>query len=353
MENTFIERKKAFEQLASEIVSLAESHRGGADIPAEYRQTIEQSQRANGWFIPENQLMALEGIAHLILSPASQQYLQQFAEGFSEPAEPRRVAVVPAGNIPAVGFADMMAVLLSGHVYYAKCSASDPYWLPFLASRLLHFMPVLEPQIIFEPAVLKHFDAAIATGSNNTARYFEYYFGKYPSLIRKNRTSCALLRGNESEEELLALHKDMFSYFGMGCRNVTFLLAPEGYNWLPFMAAGEYLHTLRDHTKYSNNYDYYKSIYLLNRDQILDNEAFMLRHIDRLGSPVSVLHYTTYKNEAEAAEWIGRHAAEIQCVASADKKIFERSVSFGSTQKPGLEDWPDGKNVLDFLTNIV
>jgi len=351
MQTTFIERKEAFAQLAAEIAGILREHAENGHISDAYAQVMHRSERANGWFTLPNQLQALGGMVHLISSEASERYLQQYGTAYRDP-QPKKVAVVPAGNIPAVGFADMMAVLLSGHVYYAKCSSSDPYWLPFLAERLCAFLPALREQIVFEQAVLKDFDAAIATGSNNTARYFEYYFGKYPSLIRKNRTSCAVLTGNEDTGTLHLLQQDMFSYFGMGCRNVTFLLAPEGYDWMPFMAAGEHLKTLRDHTKYSNNYDYYKSIYLLNRDPIFDNEAFMLRKMDRLGAPVSVVHYREYKDPADAEEWLRARSEEIQCVASADGKFFGRGVSFGNTQRPELSDWPDGKNVLDFLTNI-
>lgn len=351
MQTTFIERKKAFAQLGAEIAGVLKNHAENGHTDEAYAQVMYQSERANGWFTYANQLLALEGIVQLLLSEASERYLQEYEAGYREPA-PKKVAVVPAGNIPAVGFADMMAVLLSGHIYYAKCSSSDLYWLPFLAGRLCTFLPALKEQIIFETAVLKDFEAAIATGSNNTARYFEYYFGKYPSLIRKNRTSCAVLSGNESAEDLRLLQDDMFSYFGMGCRNVTFLLAPQGYDWMPFMAAGEHLKTLRDHTKYSNNYDYYKSIYLLNRDPIFDNEAFMLRPMDRLGAPVSVVHYREYENPAAAEAWLRARTEEIQCVAGSDGSFFERGVSFGNTQKPELSDWPDGKNVLEFLTNI-
>lgn len=351
METTFIERKKAFEKLGEELELVLESY-AESGLPApEYEVVMRQSERANGWFTFQNQVRALEGIRHMIGSKASQEYLQAYQAGFSEPVA-RKVAVVPAGNIPAVGFSDMMAVVLGGHIYYAKCSSSDPYWLPFLAGKLTGFLPALKDYIVFEPATLHGFDAAIATGSNNTARYFEYYFGKYPSLIRKNRTSCAVLTGRETAETLRLLQDDMFSYFGMGCRNVTFLLVPENYNWEPFMKAGEPLRTLRDHTKYSNNYDYYKSIYLLNRDVFLDNEAFMVRQMDRPGAPVSVVHYAVYRDEQALQNWLQEHEPEIQCLATENGSLFERSVPFGTAQKPELSDWPDGKNVLDFLTNI-
>lgn len=351
MVSGFILRKKALEHLAADIRAAVSQFYAEGSLPEAYEQVMYRSQQANTWFTPDNQLKALNACADLILSSASQKHIKQYENAF-EKFENRRIAVIPAGNIPAVGFADLIAVYLSGNFYYAKMASSDPHWLPFFIEKLKVFEPQFAHLFEVEVNVLKNFDAAIATGSNNTARYFEQYFGKYPNIIRKNRTSIAWLDGSENEIELNHLLDDMFDYFGMGCRNVTFILTTQDYDFTHLLRLGEARKNLRDLSKYNNNYDYYKSIYLLNKVDFLDNEVFMLKESESLGSPISVLFYKKVKDKAEAEVWANEHAEEIQCLVSNSEFNFERNVPIGMAQFPTLSDWPDGKNVMDFLSKL-
>lgn len=352
MESGFILRKKALENLALDINDAINHYYEKDFLPESYENVLYRSYQANAWFTPENQIKALKGCVELILGDESQKHIEYYSNSFNQ-AKPKRVAVIPAGNIPAVGFADLIAVYLSGNIYYAKVASSDPYWIPFFADKLKALEPSFAHLLEIEAQLLKNFDAAIATGSNNTARYFEQYFGKYPNIIRKSRSSVAWLDGTESEADLRALLNDMFDYFGMGCRNVTFLLVPENYDFTPLMRIGEEKKELQNLSKYTNNYDYYKSIYLLNRDEFLDNEVFMLKASEKIGSPISVVFYKKVKDKAEAEEWLKLNSEEIQCLVSKTKLEFERQVKIGESQCPNLSDWPDGKNVIDFLMKLV
>lgn len=352
MESGFILRKKALETLAQDIKEAVEHFEEKGFLPESYENVLYRSSQANAWFTPENQVKALKGCVELIVGVESQKHIDAYSNSFNQ-ISPKRVAVIPAGNIPAVGFADLVAVYLSGNIYYAKMASSDPYWIPFFASKLKEIEPNFAHLFEIEAHLLKNFDAAIATGSNNTARYFEQYFGKYPNIIRKSRSSVAWLDGSESEEELRLLLDDMFDYFGMGCRNITFLLVPEGYDFTNLMRIGEEKKALQNLSKYTNNYDYYKSIYLLNRDEFLDNEVFMLKASDNIGSPISVVLYKKVKDKAEAEEWLKANGEDIQCLVSRTKFNFERQVEIGASQCPSLADWPDGKNVIDFLMKLV
>lgn len=352
MESGFILRKKALENLAAEIREALSQYEENGFLPESYENVLYRSSQANAWFTPENQIKALKGCVELILGVESQNHMNAYSNSFNQTI-PKRVAVIPAGNIPAVGFADLIAVYLSGNIYYAKMASSDPYWIPFFANKLKELEPSFSHLIEIENHLLKNFDAAIATGSNNTSRYFEQYFGKYPNIIRKSRSSVAWLDGTESEQDLRILLNDMFDYFGMGCRNITFLLVPEGYDFNELMRLGEERKELQNLSKYTNNYDYYKSIYLLNRDQFLDNEVFMLKPSEKIGAPISVVLYKKVKNKEEAEEWIKANELEIQCLVSKTDFNFERQVKIGESQCPNLSDWPDGKNVIDFLMKLV
>ena len=238
-------------------------------------EAISKAEQHNGWFTKENILFALEQWTNLLTKDQLESWLSKYE--IKPLDEPKTVGIVMAGNIPLVGFHDFLCVLLSGHRVMVKLSSNDKILLPFLADFLINVNPELAHRIQFVEGKMENFDAVIATGSNNTGRYFEYYFGKKPNIIRKNRNSVAILTGEESKEELEALGEDVFRYYGLGCRNVSKLYVPKGYDFEPFFnAIYAYKDIIHQH-KYANNYDYNKAVYLMSEFQLLDNGFLVLK----------------------------------------------------------------------------
>ncbi|MBS1637978.1 MAG: acyl-CoA reductase [Bacteroidetes bacterium] len=309
---------------------------------------IETAFLYNGWFTHENVILALRGIARMLEAGD----VEAFSKQVKEPQNPRNVAVIMAGNIPAVGFHDMLCVLLSGHSILIKVSSDDHAIIPFLAGMLIYFEPGFAPRIAFSGAKLENFDAVIATGSNNSSRYFEYYFGKYPHIIRRNRTSVAVLHGNESDAELKALGSDVFRYFGLGCRNVTKLYVPEGYTFNRFFEAIYDFKEVVNNKKYGNNYDYNRAIYLLDGVKFLDNNFLMIREHAGLNPPASTIHYEYYSNQDELVNKITELGDELQCVACNFSLGTIPRIALGCTQEPGIFDFADNVNTIDFLNGL-
>lgn len=302
----------------------------------------------NGWFTPESITQALKGLADML----NEESVSEFSSNIKNPEHSKTVAVIMAGNIPAVGFHDLLCVLLSGHSILIKVSSDDPALIPFLAGMLIYFEQDFAPKINFSEGKLINFDAVIATGSDNTAKHFEYYFGKYPNIIRKNRSSIALLDGNESKENLNLLGKDIFQYYGLGCRNVSKLFVPEGYKFdTLFEALYDYKYVL-DNKKYNNNYEYNRAIYLLDLLPFLDNNFLMIRESSDLHAPTSVLFYETYKNKEQLVEKIKTLLPNLQCVVSNFDADGIKSIPFGKTQEPTIFDFADNVNTLDFLKKL-
>ncbi|GAB4473233.1 MAG: acyl-CoA reductase [Thermoflexibacter sp.] len=305
-----------------------------------------QAQNENNWFTPENVQLALQGLVHYL----EETTFRKWAESYPTPSHPRKIGVVMAGNIPMVGVHDLICVLVSGHFLQAKLSSSDSVLMKFLINSLLAIEPQLSHRIeIVEQ--LKGFDAVIATGSDNTARYFEYYFGKYPHVIRKNRTSVAILHGKESQEDLENLGKDIFTYYGLGCRNVTKIYIPENYDFNLFFESIESFKKVFEHHKYVNNYDYNKSIYLVNKINHLDNGFLLLVENSSLFSPISVLHYEKYVNLTNLVENLELHKEKIQCIVG-DNKLLSNCIHFGEAQTPSITDYADGVDTMEFLSKI-
>ena len=302
----------------------------------------------NGWFTPENIQLALKGIEAMLEEKA----LEEFSKQIEEPSKPKIVAVIMAGNIPAVGFHDMLCVLLSGHDILIKVSSDDPALIPFLAGMLIYFEKDFAPKINFVEARLNNFEAVIATGSNNSAKHFDFYFGKYPNIIRKNRTSIAILNGKETKDELKELGKDIFNYFGLGCRNVSKLYVPEGYKFDGlFESVYDYKYVI-DNKKYNNNYEYNRAIYLLDLLPFLDNNFLMIKEDKGLHAPTSVLFYETYTNQKEAVNKIKETEAELQCIVSNFEIEGLKTIPFGKAQEPTVFDFADNVNTLSFLNKI-
>ena len=325
----------------------------------ELSNIAQQAYHKNNWFVPANSLNALRAIADEFLA------MDKLTAWLSlypvEPDSPKRVGVIMAGNIPAVGFHDLLCVLMSGHTLLAKLSSTDFVLIHYLIQKLKEINPDFT-NLIEEVERLNSADAYIATGSNNTARYFEYYLAKKPHIIRKNRTSVGLLMGEESEDEFEKLGHDISDYYGLGCRNVSTLLVPDDYDFIPLLRTLEpQAKTYLYNHKYQNNYDYNKSIYLINAVPHLDNGYLLLTEQDGLASPISGLFYQTYQSQDDARAWLTDRADRIQVVASAQGWLAKSnvladtglaSVPFGQTQYPGLSDYADGVDTMAFLTAL-
>lgn len=308
-------------------------------------RTLENAWRENKWFTPEQQLNALNSIKENMLSIEKLSKWSAKYEKSKLEASGNRIALVMAGNIPLVGFHDLLSVLISGNKAVIKLSSKDSALWKYLLSKMEEVEPNLYNEIeIVEK--LKDFDAVIATGGNNTSRYFEYYFGKYPHIIRKNRNSIAIISGNESDEELKALGHDIFSYYGLGCRNVSSLLVPENYDFKQFLDVLKDFEWVLENNKYKNNFDYQLSILLLNRDNFLQGDAILLKESESIASPIATLHYQFYQSLADAEQIIKSNTDNIQCV------IGKNHLDYGTAQSPGLSDYADGIDTVDFLLSI-
>jgi len=262
----------------------------------------------------------------------------------------KTVAIIMAGNIPLVGFHDFISALVSGHKVLIKQSHNDRHLLPILAKYLEFIAPEFKDFIHFTDEKLTDFDAVIATGSNNTARYFEYYFGKYPHIIRNNRNSVAILTGNESSKDLELLGEDIFRYFGLGCRSVSKLFVPKNYDFDLFFKAIFKYKDIINYKKYQNNYDYNKAVYLMSQFKLIENGFLMLKNDTSYASPIATVFYEYYDNFEKLKSKLKFDAHKIQCIVS--KNLFNNSVYFGQTQQPQLWDYADGVDTLAFLQSI-
>lgn len=308
----------------------------------------ESAHRSNNWFVPENVKTSLSAIGTMLSDPVT--LLDWFA-GYKTVSRPAKVGVVMAGNIPAVGFQDALCVLISGHTLLVKPSKDDTVLIKLLLDTLCRIEPAFEAQIRYVERI-NDAEAYIATGSDNTARYFEYYFSSKPHIIRKNRVSVAVLSGSETEEELDGLCQDIFRYFGLGCRNVSKLWVPQGYDFAGLYERVEFLrHYAAHHHKYFNNYEYNRSILLVNGDDHLDNGFFLIQKNEKLVSPLSMVYFEEYASLPEVQQELAARSSKIQCVVSHHDLPFD-TVPFGRSQYPGLYDYPDGVDVMAFLSDL-
>lgn len=312
---------------------------------------LRRAKNKNAWFTEDNILMSLNEIVGNFLNKEKlEAFLGRYDEKLFEPLSPKKVGIVAAGNIPLVGFHDLMMVILSGNTALFKPSSADEVLMTYMInelisidSRMSEYVEVMER--------LNTADAFIATGSNNSSRYFEYYFSSKPSIIRSNRTSVAVLNGREDRIQLGNLGNDIFCYFGLGCRNVSKLFVPKGYSFDKFYESVEYWNTIRMHHKYNNNYDYNKSIYLVNMVPHLDNGFLLLKEDDGLSSPISVLYYQQYASEGELKGYLDHIKDNLQAVVSENVSI-ENSVGFGKSQSPELDQFADNVDTLRFLLDL-
>ena len=313
---------------------------------------INNAVNHNGWFTAENVKSALLAIKDKYLNKAA---LTAFAEEQKIPTEnkaPKIVGLVMAGNIPLVGFQDLLYVLLTGNKAQLKLSSKDEFLSKFVINELIELEPRWKDYIAIEER-LHNFDAIIATGSNNSSRYFEYYFSKYPNIIRKNRNSVAVLSGNEEATAIKNLGEDIFNYFGLGCRNVSQVLVPKDYDFNSLLKIFEdEFPILKNQHKYKNNYDYQYSLLLINGASHKASENLLLLENENIASPISCLHFKTYENTGEIQHYLDLKKDEIQCVVSEMPEI-NKAIAFGKSQQPGLNDFADNVNVVNFLLNKV
>jgi hypothetical protein len=333
---------KGFVQLGKLMVSLGEErdwqdfNLGVTKNEYEQLQVVVNRQIAyNGWFTKESVQQSLLALGMQL----TEEHLTEWAGAYSFTEKPKSVALIMAGNIPLVGFHDFLSTLVSGHKVICKLSSA-------LAEHLVSFVPGLKERIVLTTGRLEGIEAVIATGSDNSLKYFEQYFGKYPHIFRSNRTSLAVFTGNETKEQIEALGSDVFNYFGLGCRNVSHVLFPKGFEISRFFEGVFGYSNVINNNKYGNNYDYNKTVYLMNQSPLLDNNFVLLRETDLLFSPLAMIHYHFYENEQEVIEYIESHKEQIQVV------VGEKYTPFGDAQRPTLNDYADGVDTMKWLSEL-
>ena len=307
-------------------------------------KAIEKATIENGWFRREECIHTISCWGKALEKLNIENWLAPYA--LTENQSNKTIALVLAGNLPMVGFHDILAVWITGNTALIKCASKDKVLIPFIINN----NPQLKSMSLFTEEKLKNFDAVIATGSNNSARYFDYYFAKYPSLIRKNRNGVAILNGKETKSELENLGRDMLQFFGLGCRNIAKLYLPNGFD-LNRIFSGIYpLSNLIDIKKYANNYDYNKAVFLMSEFDFADNGFFILKEDTAISSPIACAFYEYYDDATKLRDKIKDQKDKIQCIVTNEP--YPNAVSFGQTQMPGLSDYADGVDTIEFLRSL-
>lgn len=309
---------------------------------------INRAEEFNSWFTKDNVLLAFESWSTALTQENLKKWTNSY--NFENLNAPKTVAVIMAGNIPLVGFHDFLSVLISGHNALVKLSTNDNKFLPLIAQFLFKQNENFKNKIVFTEEKLENFDAVIATGSNNTARYFDYYFGKYPNITRKNRNSVAILTGSETQQELELLGEDIFNYFGLGCRSVSKIYVPKNYNFDILFNALYKFKDIINYKKYENNYDYNKAIYLMSLFNILENGFLMLKEDSSFTSPIATLFYEYYSSFNELLVDLNSKKELIQCIVSNENVVD--SVNFGESQHPKLWNFADNVDTIEFLLKL-
>lgn len=343
----FVELGKFLNQFCSEPVQKNEAVLHNDLYFEDFEALIQLSQSHNGWFTPEQVRFALGSWSDALTADNLNQWLSNYQ---TPTPNPKTIGLILAGNIPLVGFHDLLSVILAGHQALIKTSSNDQKLLPFIVNYLQQLDPQLAQRILFADGKLENFDAVIATGSNNTARYFEYYFKDKPAIIRKNRNSVAVLTGQETTADLHALGEDIFRYFGLGCRNVSKLFVPKAYDFTAFFEAIFAYQEVIHYEKYTNNYDYNKAVFLMSNFKLLDNGFLTLKEDTSYASPISSVFYEYYDAIDELQSRLSLDDDQLQCIVS--KGNIQGGLPFGSTQKPALWDYADRVDTLEFLLAI-
>ena len=332
------ERIKSFSDLGEKLRTAV----NGRDHSLQLNTLIDNQHLNNPWFTPEYVRTAINAIAFELTEENLIKWTGAYPRLKAE-IKPVQVGVIMAGNIPLTGFHDFLSVLISGNNLIAKTSSKDSELIVYIGEMLCSINPGFRNRIEFTSGNLKGFDVVIATGSNNSSRYFEYYFGKYPNIIRKNRNSIAIIDGDETISELEALGADIFLYFGLGCRNVSKIYIPDGYDFTSLVKNWESFAGCISHQKYANNYDFNKAVYLVNKEHFYDTGYLLLKEDSKLSSPVSVLNYEYYKSQYAIKQQTELLRENIQCIVSRS------DTAFGKAQSPHLWDYADGIDTIEFL----
>ena len=345
--NAFVKLGEFIQQFSTESFKKNENDSAKLLFFDGFKHQIKLAHEHNGWFTKENISFALNGWSKSVTVKEIDKWLLKY--NFDRINE-KKVAIIMAGNIPLVGFHDFLSVLISGHEVIVKQSSNDQHLLPFLAKYLEHIEPGFKGKITFTEGKLTDFDAVIATGSDNTARYFEHYFKGKPSIVRKNRNSVAVLTGTETDDELKSLSEDIFRYYGLGCRNVSKLFVPKNYNFDAFFNGVYEWHPIIHQHKYANNYDYNKAVYIMSEFDLLENGFLMIKEDPSYSSPIATLFYEYYDNIDALKTQLSENENNIQCVVS--NGTIENSVIFGETQHPRLWDFADNVDTIAFLLKM-
>lgn len=320
-------------------------------LHGKFSDMVEREHLYNPWFTPDSVRRALHGISKMLERETLIQWLGNYSLSAVPPDRKMTVGLVLAGNIPLVGFHDLLCVLAAGHRVLAKPSSKDDRLVKAVSEAISLIDEKTGQRLEFTDGPMSGMEAVIATGSDNSARYFEYYFRDIPHIIRRNRNGVAVLTGNESGEELAALGDDIFSYFGLGCRNVTKLYVPDSYDLKVLLGEMDRFHHLAQHHKYMNNVEYHRSIYLMNRVDFLDNGVLLMKEDPAIASPVGVVFYERYSEIGSVIQRLDQRREEIQCTVSLHPGIGNR-IRPGSTQEPMPWDYADGVDTIRFLTAL-
>ncbi len=331
------QRITAFSELGNKIKNISEE---------EFENLFLNARNNNSWFTESSVKTALNGVKEYL----EESDLERWVNQYSFDNKPKTIGIVMAGNIPLVGFHDLLCILISGNYAMIKVSSQDEFLIKYICQLLKDINAEFEKAIKFVDR-LSGMDAIIATGSDNTSRYFEYYFAKYPNIIRRNRTSIGILSGSETSQDFHELGNDIFTYFGLGCRNVSKIYIPQEFNLNKFFEGIEEFSEVRHHHKYNNNYEYNKSIYLVNSEKHLDNGFLLLKESKELVSPISVLYYEYYNDENTLKELLKNQESKIQCIVSKNGK-WPNSFTFGMAQYPKLNDYADNVDTMKFIESL-
>ena len=307
-----------------------------------FNELIENVKHYNGWYSEDMVRKSLLNHGELL----KKENLRDWMSNYTYCDSPKTVALIMAGNIPLVGFHDFICVLCSGNQVLAKLSSDDNKLLPALARFLFSFTPELEERVQFSEGKISGFDAVIATGSDSSAIYFEQYFSSYPHVFRKNRTSIAVLNGKETKGDIEQLGKDLFDYYGRGCRNVSHVLFPKGFNLNSFFEVIITMGAVINNKKYGNNYDYNKAVHLMNQENLLDNNFVLLKESKELFSPLGMIHYHFYEFKEEVESYINANKQKVQCI------VGNEYMPFGQAQSPKLNDYADDVDTMKWLNQL-
>lgn len=340
-------RIKAFVRLGERM--LTDSKQGCKSL---FESKIRDASIHNPWFTSENVYYAIDSISnHWLTAETLNAFVSKYPEKYFNPVQSKKVVVIMAGNIPFAGFHDLICVLLTGHRFLGKVSSKDGQLISAIIELLCEIDPEFKNLIELSEVTLHGFDAVIATGSDNSSRYFDYYFKSYPTIIRKHRNSIAILSGKETEEELTKLSDDIFLYFGLGCRNVSMLLVPEGYDFKVLLKAFKTWQNLDTHNKYMNNYEFQKTMNLMNLVDHIDTDFLLLKQNDSISSTVGVVHYKEYRDIQTVLKFVESHQDELQCIVG-DIKVIPNMIPFGTTQNPDIDEFADGIDTIEFLGKL-